>query len=183
MTQPPLTRQIKAIEEMLGTLLFIRSPKGVQLTFAGEALLSEVPNILALAQRAEEKVQLTHQGLIGRLDIGIFGSGILNVIPKLLGKFHSLRPKVQIELHNMNKIEQIQALREHRITIGFNRLVPNEPDLEVETILRERMFVGLHETHPLSAKTCLTLRDLDHEPMILYPNIPLAGLAQLVSAT
>jgi DNA-binding transcriptional LysR family regulator len=180
MAQPPLTRQIRALEEELGAVLFIRSSKGVELTEAGQALLEEVPNILSLAQRAEEKTQQAGKGLIGRLDVGIFGSGVLNVIPLLLARFHAARPQIQIGLHNMNKIEQIQALRERRITIGFNRLVPSEPDLCVETVLRERMLVALYEGHPLCAKAELTLQDMDSEPMILYPNVPLPGLAQMV---
>jgi DNA-binding transcriptional LysR family regulator len=60
-----------------------------------------VPNILALARRAEEQTQLAGQRFIGRLDVGIFSSGILNVIPRLLAEFHTGRPNVKIGLHNM----------------------------------------------------------------------------------
>jgi len=144
MAQPPLTRNIRALEEELGAPLFVRTPKGAELTQAGQALLDEVPNVLALARRAEEQAQLAGQGYVGRLDVGIFSSGILNVIPRLLAQFHTDRPDVKIGLHNMSKADQIAALRERRITIGFNRL--------------------------------------DNERMILYPNAPVHGLAQEVTA-
>ncbi len=180
MAQPPLTRHIHALEKELGTPLFVRTARGVELTEAGEALLEEVPNVLGMARRAREKAQRAGQGLIGTLDVGIFGSGLLNVIPVLLARFHKERPEVRIGLHNMGKAEQIDALREQRITVGFNRLVPNEPGLMVETVLRERMIVALPEQHRLGKKRELTLRDLDSEPMILYPNAPLPGLAQEV---
>src|SRR5882724_5740839 len=111
MSQPPLTRQIRMLEEQLGTALFIRTPKGVDLTEAGQALLDEVPNLLSLAQRAADRAQRAGQGLLGRLDVGIFGSGLFKVIPMLLTRFHQARPDVQIGLHNMSKVEQIQALR------------------------------------------------------------------------
>jgi DNA-binding transcriptional LysR family regulator len=68
--------------------------------------------------------QLADQGFIGRLDVGIFSSGILNVIPCLLAEFHTARPEVKIGLHNMSKAGQIAALRKRRITIGFNRHLP-----------------------------------------------------------
>jgi DNA-binding transcriptional LysR family regulator len=181
MAQPPLTRQIKAVEDELGTTLFVRTSRGVDLTAAGEALLQEVPNVLSLAQRAEERARLTGQGRYGRLDVGIFGSAILNVIPRMLARFHEARPEVVVKLHTMTKPEQIEALRERRIGIGFNRLVPDEPDLEVEVVLRERLVVALPESHPLAVRDTLTVRDMDDVPMILYPNVPLPGLAQQIA--
>ncbi len=181
MAQPPLTRQIRALEGDLGTALFVRTAKGVDLTEAGAALLEEVPNLLALAARARERTQRAGQGLSGRLDVGTFGSGVLDVIPRMLARFHAERPDVRIVLHNQTKAEQIEALRERRIAVGFNRLVPPESDLVVETVLRERMVVALPESHALAARKRLRLRDLNGQPMILYPNLPLPGLAQRVA--
>lgn len=181
MAQPPLTRQIRAIEEELGTALFVRTSKGVDLTAAGEALLQEVPNVLSLAQRAEERARLTGQGRYGRLDVGIFGSAILNVIPRMLARFHEGRPGVAVRLHTLTKLEQIEALRERRIGIGFNRLVPDEPDLEIEVVLRERLVVALPDSHALAAQAEVSVRDMEDQPMILYPNVPLPGLAQQIA--
>jgi DNA-binding transcriptional LysR family regulator len=180
MAQPPLTRQIRSLETELGSTLFVRTAKGVELTDAGTALLEEVPNILKLARQAKDKTQRAARGLAGQLHVGIFGSAVLHVIPLMLARFHAERPGVRIELHDMTKNEQIQALRERRIMVGFNRLVPNESDLTVEVVLRERLLVGLHESHRLCAKKRITLRDMEGEPMILYPNAPLPGLAQRI---
>jgi DNA-binding transcriptional LysR family regulator len=66
------------------------------------------------------------------------------------------------------------------LSVGFNRLVPPSPDLVVETLLRERMMVALPETHALCARATVTIPDLADLPMILYPNLPLPGLAQQV---
>lgn len=180
MSQPPLTRQIRALEEQLGTPLFLRTPKGVELTEAGQALLEEVPNVLLLAERAQERTRLAGQGLVGRLEVGLFTSSVLDVIPRILAGFHTERPQVHIGLHTMSKVQQIEALLERRIAIGFNRLVPDTPGITVETVLHERVVVGLHESHPLCAREEITLRDLEDQPMILYPNLPIAGLAQEV---
>jgi LysR family transcriptional regulator, benzoate and cis,cis-muconate-responsive activator of ben and cat genes len=180
MAQPPLTRQIRAIEEELGAALFVRVPKGVELTPAGQALLEEVPNILSLAQRSEERTRLAGQGLVGRLEVGTFGSGILNVVPRVLANFHKLRPDVTIGLHNLDKGAQIRALRERRIAVGFARLVPNEPDLKIEMVMREPILIALREGHVLCDKAEIGVKDLDNEPMILYPNFAMTGLAQSV---
>ena len=181
MAQPPLTRQIHNLEDELGTPLFRRTPKGVELTDAGQVLMDETVPILALAARAKQRTQLAGQGLIGRLDVGVFGSGVLDVIPRMLARFHQQRPDVRIELHNMTKAEQLAALHERRITVGFNRLVPDEPGLVVEPVLRERLMVGLHKGHPLCARRRIAVRDMDGEPLILYPNLPMPGLAQEVA--
>lgn len=180
MAQPPLTRQIRALEDELGTLLFTRTPKGMVLTDAGQTLLDEVPNLLALAQRARDRARAAGQGLTGRLDVGLFGSGVLDVIPRLLARFHAQRPDVRIVLHTMTKAEQLEALRERRISVGFNRLVPPEPGLVIETVLREQLRVALPAGHALCARASVRIADLADEPMILYPNLPLPGLAQQV---
>lgn len=181
MTQPPLTRQIHALEEELGTALFIRTPKGVTLTEAGQTLYEEVPNLLALAQRATERTQLAGLGLTGRLDVGMFGSGVLDVIPRMLARFHEARPEVKIVLHNLTKDAQLDALRERRISVGFNRLVPQEEGITVETVLKESVMVAMPAAHPLSVRPSISLKDLDDVPLITYPNVPMRGLAQEVA--
>jgi len=181
MAQPPLSRQIKALEDEIGAPLFVRTAKGVDLTEAGLTLLEEVPNLLLLAQRAKDRTLRAGQGLTGQLEVGLFGSGVLDVIPRMLAKFHAERPEVRIVLHNLNKAEQLQALRERRINVGFNRLVPPEEDIVVETVLREPLVVALHESHPLTQRQRIRIRHLADEPLILYPNLsPMPGLAQEV---
>ena len=167
MAQPPLTRQIQALENKLGTPLFERTPRGVVLTTAGRTLYEEVPNILGLVARARERTEQAGQGRIGRIDVGIFGSAILNVIPRVLSRFRADYPEVELFLHTMTKADQIEALRERRITVGFNRLVPEEPDIAVRTVLRERFMVALPASHRLCAQTELSLRDMTGEPLIL----------------
>ncbi|WP_048994244.1 LysR family transcriptional regulator [Klebsiella pneumoniae] len=179
-TQPPLTRSIQALETSLDTRLFIRTSKGATLTAAGQLLLEKARTIIELIQDAGEQARLAGQGYIGRLDVGIFSSGIFNAIPQLLGAFHRERPDVKICLHSMGKAEQLAALREKRIAIGFNRLVPKEPDIAIEWVRREPYIVSLYEGHPLVGKSVITLADLEGEPMILYPNAPVYGLMQVI---
>ena len=182
MAQPPLTRQIQALENDLGAALFERTPRGVLLTIAGQTLYDEVPNILSLVARARSRTEQAGQGRLGRIDVGIFGASILNVIPRVLSRFRAEHPEVELFLHTMTKAEQIEALRERRITVGFNRLVPKEPDIAVSIVLRERYLVALPASHRLCANAEITLADMAGEPLILYPNLPMPGLAQQVLA-
>jgi DNA-binding transcriptional LysR family regulator len=122
-SQPPLTRQIQQLEEELGVTLFTRTPRGMELTQAGELFLEEARNIRALVEQATERTQRAGQGKLGRLDVAIFGSAILDAIPKLLLAFRNRHPDVKVVLHTMTKAEQIEALRQRRISVGFNRML------------------------------------------------------------
>lgn len=170
-SQPPLTRNIKALEDELGVQLFIRTAKGVELTQAGELFKEEASNIRMLVEAAIDKVQRTGEGKLGRLDIGIFGSAIYDVIPKLLQAFKERLPGVNVVLHTMTKKEQIEALRQRRITLAFNRMTAPEPDIGRELVANERLFVALPDTHPLAAHAGVPLRALAGDPMIVFPNV------------
>lgn len=170
-SQPPLTRQIRALEEELGVDLFVRTPKGVELTQAGEMFRTEANNIRMLVEGAIDRVQRAGEGKLGRLDVGIFGSGIYGVIPELLEAFRTRLPGVSIVLHTMTKNEQIEALRQRRITVGFNRMMPPLPDIGRELVTTERLLVAVHESHPLAALAAVPFRALADHPLVLFPNV------------
>lgn len=170
-SQPPLTRQIQQLEEDLGTRLFTRSVKGVELTEAGRTLYAEVVNILALVDLAQERTRRAGQGLIGRLDVGIFGSGMFDVVPRVLLRFRTAYPDVRVVLHTLNKEEQIEALRQRRINIGFNRLVSDAADIASHVVMWERLVACVHASNPLSQRTRLSLDDLRNESFVLFPKV------------
>ncbi|MBD3654938.1 LysR substrate-binding domain-containing protein [Marinobacter sp.] len=167
-SQPPLTRQIHQLEQELGVQLFNRTPKGMELTEAGTLLAQEARNIFSLVQQASEKTQRASQGRLGRLDIAIFGSGVLDVIPRLLLRFKQDYPEVKVVLHTMEKEEQIQALRQHRITVGFNRMLKPLPDLTSELVNREPLLLAVNENSPLATQRVIEFRELADHPMVLF---------------
>lgn len=171
-SQPPLTRQIQQLEEEIGVQLFVRTPKGVELTQAGELFLQEAVNIRSLVEQATERTQRAGQGKLGRIDVGIFGSGILDAIPKLLLRFRSAYPDVNLVLHTMNKGEQVEALRQRRITIGFNRMLEPFPDIVTELVKTEALLVAVNELHPLAQEEAILVRELERHPFIVYPSGP-----------
>lgn len=168
-SQPPLTRQIQQLEDLLGVQLFKRNNRGVELTDAGRVLYDDARNILGLTERAMERSSKAAQGLLGRLDVAIFGSGIFGEIPRMLRVFREAHPEVSIFLHNMVKDEQIDALRHHRITLAFNRLMRPIDGLVSETLLTEALYVALPTGSPLTARTAVSLQELENVPLVLYP--------------
>lgn len=169
-SQPPLTRQIQQLEEELGAQLFLRTSRGVELTQAGHMLLRDALNIRALMEQAGERTTQAGRGRLGKMDIGIFGTGILDVIPKVLHAFRAACPEVQIVLHTMTKKEQIEALRQRRIIVGFNRMLAPLPDIASELVAMEEILVAVNEDHPLAARAAIPLADLADQPLILSPS-------------
>ncbi len=170
-SQPPLTRQIQQLEEDLGAKLFVRSVKGVELTDAGRTLYDEARNILSLVDLASERARRAAQGLIGRLDVGIFGSGMYDIIPRVLRKFRAAFPEVKIVLHPMTKGEQVEALRQRRINAGFNRLVPRYADIAARVVMWERLHIVVPEASPFATRNEISIAELAGEPFVLFPKV------------
>lgn len=168
-SQPPLTRQIQQLEEIVGTPLLLRKPNGIQTTEAGAALAVEAINILALVERACINSGLIGTGQLGQLHVGVFGSAVLDLVPRIVLDFRNRFPQVEVVLHNMDRETQVKALHERRIQIGFNRFFQDYPDLIWERVVRERMLVAAPSDHPLAQRQSISLRDLADEPLIFYP--------------
>lgn len=180
MSQPPLSRSIHQLEESLGVELFVRTPQGVELTNEGEVFLLEARKILQMVERACELTSKAQRGEIGRLVIGYYGSAIFSVLARLMAEFKLQYPAAEISIHNMNKGEQIQALRDHRIHIGFIRNVGGEPDIISKTIFRETIQVALPSSHPLAEAESLKIEQLANEKLVIFPHSPRPSFADQV---
>ena len=165
-TQPPLTRHIQSLEEELGVLLFNRTSWGVELTQAGTALLKHAHNISAHIELATEQIRRVASGQAGRIDIGVFGSAMLSIIPRLLHAFSSTHPEVKIVLHNMPKERQINALHQGRILASFDRYLPEFPNIRSELVCRESIWVAVNRNNPLAKLERISIDDLRNEPLI-----------------
>ena len=174
-SQPPLTRQIHDLEEMVGARLLERTSRGAEPTEAGRLFYEDARNLLSLIEPMVQRASLAGEGRIGRLDVGVYGSAVLGAIPRIVQQFRLTHPDVEIRLHSLDRAQQIKALRERRINVGFNRFFSEEADLEWEVIQTEPMWVVLPQQHPLAGKTELSLADIGREPLILYPRTPRPG--------
>ena len=108
---------------------------------------------------------------MGRLDVGIFGSGMYDIIPRVLRKFRFAFPEIKIVLHPMTKGEQVEALRQRRINIGFNRLVPKYPDIASRVVMWERLSVVVPATTPLASRAEISIAELGDQPFVLFPKV------------
>lgn len=168
-SQPPLSRQIHAIEREIGTALFARTPKGVELTEAGRVAVEDARNIVTLIDQMAARARLVGAGLAGQIDISLFGSAVFGVTSSILGRFREERPDVKIVLHYMNRQEQLHALRNRQIAIAFNRFVQPEPGIANEVIRQEPIMVALRADHPLTKYDAIPFDLLANEPLILFP--------------
>lgn len=166
MSQPPLTRQIHALEEELGVVLFIRTKWGVELTETGKYLLGQARNILGHVELVREHAKRAGNGQVGRVDIGVFGSAMLSAIPKILSSFSLACPDVNVVLHTMKKGQQIEALHRGRIMLAFERYLPDSPGLQVERVCREPLHVAFHARHRLASLETVQLHHLSGESLI-----------------
>jgi DNA-binding transcriptional LysR family regulator len=171
MSQPPLSRSIHQIEKDLEVNLFIRHPHGVELTNEGEVFLEEARNILLNVERAYERTLQAKRGEIGRLVIGYHGSTVFDQLPRLLAQFREHYPEAQIDMHNMNKNEQLLNLRDHSIHVGFIRNVNDEPDITTHNITKEAIFAAVYDSHPLIKAKTVALKTLSNEAFIVFPRV------------
>ena len=169
MAQPPLSQQIRQLEAELDVQLLYRTKRTVRLTDAGQVFLQEARHLLMQADQAIAIAQRADRGEVGRLSLGFVGSATDSILPVILKAFRQRFPKVQLILHEMTTAEQVEALHNNRIQLGFIRPPLNDEDLILETVLQESLVVALPEAHPLATQTQVSLVSLAEQPFVLSP--------------
>ena len=165
-SQPPLSKQIQQLEDEVGTALLSRSRRHVQLTEAGKLFLVHAKDIVAKAEAAMEVARRTGEGERGGLVVGYIVYAAMTVLPTTLAVFRHRWPDVDVGLRRLYCPEQVAALGEHRIDLGFV-CPPIVPDgVEIEVILREGIVAALPGNHPLARQKSLHLADLAKESFI-----------------
>lgn len=175
LSQPPLTRQIHALEDELGVQLFTRTARGMLLTQAGEALLKDALNLRGLADSAAERARRAGRGQLGRIDIGVYGSSIFGIVPRVLAAFVAEHRDVQLSLSQATALEHADALRQGRLLAVFERWMPDEPDFGSDLVAREPLLLAMNEGHRLASRAAVQVDDLREETLIL-------GIAPTMSA-
>lgn len=165
-TQPALTRQIRALEEDVGVLLFQRTSTGVAITPAGSALLVHARNIKAELARARLAARQSDQAEPQVLHLGVHGSVVFSVVPQVLRRLADGLPNLRFMLHSARKDQQVEMLRDRRILAAFDRFPLQHPDLGYETVYRETLQVALHHEHPLASRSVIHRDDLADQPRI-----------------
>jgi DNA-binding transcriptional LysR family regulator len=175
-SQPPLSNQIKQLEEELGIQLFERSSRGVRMTEAGEALLDEARRIFVQLEQTTRVVQRIGHGEVGRLTLGFVPSASNEVLPSILRAFRHRYPDVELFLREMWPDRVVQRLHDQQIDAGFLYLPLDDASLNIECVSREPLVLALPESHQLASKPRIALQALTEEPFILPARYSMPGL-------
>lgn len=168
--QPPLSQQIRRLEDKVGHELFTRTPGHVALTPAGNELLPAARRALNDLADGLAAARAVGSGRAGRLRIGFAASLALTVLPGLLRAFRDRFPGVDLDIHEMTTAPQLAALHEGTIDIGLLREPPtDETELGFATVLTEPFVAVLPSTHPLAGQRTVRLAQLADSPFVLLP--------------
>jgi DNA-binding transcriptional LysR family regulator len=181
--QPPLTKQIKKLEQDLGVELFHRTKRHVELTPAGQAFLVQAKSILAQVDQAADVARRVGRGEVGQLEIGYASSADLQVLPRVVPVFRSRFPGVRLRFRSIFLSDQVSALRNQQIDLGLVRL-PGiiADDLIFESIITEALMVALPSDHRLAKGASVSLRQLAHERYIIFPRHFAPGLYDTITS-
>src|ERR1700733_13562563 len=147
-SQPPLSTQMKSLEDEIGVRLFERSNRGVSVTAAGSVLYEEVVAVLARLEHARNKTLQVGRGDVGSLSVGFVSIADYGILPPALKSFRAQFPLVEVNLHELTTDAQIRELRAARLDLGFGLAPVEEPDLQFATILREALVLAVPADHP-----------------------------------
>ena len=171
--QPPLSQQIRALETELEVQLFRRKPRGVELTQAGEALLTEARTVLDRVEHAVAAARRTGRGDAGRIGVGFTSSASFHpFVPRIIREFREASPLVALSLEEAGTGELVDGLLAERIDAAFIRSpIGAAAEIAVHSVLKEEMVVALPAGHRLAAGASparLPLAALEPEIFILY---------------
>jgi len=168
--QPALSSQIQDLEEELGVRLLDRNTGGVRLTDAGAAFLAETRLTLAQAQKAMTVAQETAKGLRGHLTVAYIAPLLMGFMPETLKSFHQKFPDVDVDLLEMPLSEQMAALENGTLQIGFTvgSDVPLSAGLQQLKIARSAIRAVVGIGHPLAGQPKISLVDLAREPLLAF---------------
>ena len=167
--QPPLSRQIQALERELGFLLIDRSKRTVELTPAGEVFRDHAQRVLAMVESAVVEARRAHRGETGRIVIGYMASLAYSGIAELLKAYRIRFPEVQIGLRELPPQHQIDLLRQGHLDVGFTRGPVDDPALRGETVFREPIVAVMSADHPLAKRRQIGLDALARESFVTFP--------------
>ncbi len=180
-SQPPVSQQIRALEEEMGCRLLARTRRRVELTAAGEAFLRDARAILGELEGAVGAARRIDAGQTGRLRINFVGSALLSIVPAAVQRFRAARPEVEIELRERSTVEQLRAVSAAVVDLALVRPpIEVDPELRIEIVVRERTVAALPVDHKLARLRRIPVRRRAAEPLVLFPRAQAPGFHDLL---
>jgi len=183
--QPPLSLQIRQLEHEIGTPLFRRLSRGVELTEAGALLLDDARRILDQVERTKASVQSRARGETGRIQVGFAGATYFQpIVPDIIRSYRESYPNVVLLPEQSNTPHLVAGLQSGAIDVAFVR--PSLSDSEgiaIQPLVDEPMRIVLPATHPRAGSRSMPLADLAQETLILFPRVIGPGLHDAIIAS
>jgi DNA-binding transcriptional LysR family regulator len=169
--QPPLSLQIRQLEKEIGTPLFRRKARGVELTNAGKLMLEEARVILRQVEQAKTGVRRRGRGETGRINIGSSGGTYFHpLIPTIIREYRTHYPDVVISPAASNTPLLVARLQAGKIDVAILRPpISDSEGLALEPLVEEPFVIVVPGGHALSARTSAPLSALAEEPLVLFP--------------
>ena len=169
--QPALSKQIRELEEELGTGLFERLPRGVRLTAAGQSFLRDAEALLRDAELAGRRARDAGAGRTGQLRVGFVDTAIYHpVLPRIIQEFRHEFPAVQLELVQQPSIVQGELLRSGSLNVGFVFHPPSDlATLATHPVLSEPIVLAVPRSHRLARARQVKLAELKDEAFVWIP--------------
>lgn len=181
LSQPPLSQQIRALEEDLGVRLLERTKRHVALTEPGRVFLDQARQILAKVDEARSQVNAAAAGYSGQLRLAYSVSVSFHpALPQTLLRYSQIAPRVSLQLSEMYTEPQYAALLGGQIDVGFVRDEPAHPQaargIRLNVIDREPLLLALPTGHPLAGRSSLHLAEVRGDAFVSQPRQLVATL-------
>ena len=179
--QPPLSRQVQQLEDELGIDLIEAGSRPLRLTEAGRLFYEQAVQVLERIDEMKAMVGHLHDADRLRFSMGFVPSTLYGKLPEVIRGYRAARPNVELTLLELTSVEQIAALKDGRIDVGFGRIPLDDPALDRQLLRNEKLLAAVPGNHPALARGgALHLTDLASEPLIVYPKSPRPSYADQV---
>nr|WP_188536160.1 LysR substrate-binding domain-containing protein [Kocuria dechangensis] len=170
MAQPPLSQQIRQLEEQLGVRLLDRTTRRVDLTAAGQVLLDRGRRIINEIEALKADVYQVGQGATGVLRVGFSGSATYGVMPRIVRRAKESMPGLSLTLHGeMLTPAMEEGLRDHTLDAALLRPPVASQDIDYRIVTSEPLVVAMPSFSALAVDRPLAVRELQDQEFITYP--------------
>jgi len=168
MTQPPLSRQIKNLEDRVNLKLFERTNRHVRLTSAGESFYQSAVDIIQRSEHAVLNARQAERGDTGSIALGFVPSAAFRFMPLIAQRMAKEMPNVAFSPIEMMGYEVFEAQRSGRIDLGLTRMEKPRSEIEWVKAVSEPFILAIPKQHPLAHKPDLSISDFNGEPYISF---------------